>query len=89
MATEERHIHAFPSPPTPARGNDREQYLRTVAEHQGLRLTKRRVRHRDALEPGIYRLGPDDDLDLSPGVYHWGKPLSLDEVETLLMGGQI
>ena len=49
---------------------------------------KRWVRDPHALEPGIYQLEPDDDLDLSedPGVY-WGKPLSLDEVAALLMGG--
>lgn len=90
MATEERHISALPSPNGPAGGTPREQHLRRIAEHQGLRLTKRRVKHRDALEPGIYRLEPDDGLDLceGPGV-SWGKPLSLDEVEALLMGGQI
>ncbi len=90
MATEERHIRAFLPPPGPAGGNAREQRLRRIAEHQGLRLTQWRTRQPHALESEIYRLDPDDDLDLSedPGVY-WGKPLSLDEVAALLMGGQL
>jgi hypothetical protein len=90
MATEERHIRSLPSPDGPAGGNPRERHLRRIAEHQGLRLTKRPIRNPHTLDPEIYRLNPDDDLDLSedPGVY-WGKPLSLDEVEALLTGGEI
>ncbi len=90
MATEERHVRAFLSPTRPAGGNSREHRLRRIAEHQGLRLTKLRTRDAHALGSEIYRLDPDDDLDLSedPGVY-WGRPLSLDEVAALLMGGQL
>ena len=83
-------MSAFLSPTRPAGGDAREQHLRRIAEHQGLRLTKLRTRDPHALGSEIYRLDPDDDLDLSedPGVY-WGRPLSLDEVAALLMGGQL
>jgi hypothetical protein len=70
----------------------RETRLAQMAENQGLRLTKVHQRDPHTLDIGIYNLEADDRAratqrrgdNLRPG-----KPLSLDEVEALLTGGEI
>ncbi len=69
----------------------RENRLRGMAERQGLRLTKSPRRHPPGIDHGIYTLEPDEgnEREPPPSDVPWGTPLSLDEVEALLSGGQI